>query len=477
MRRRRSGSGPLGELAGSPILVGAVAVLVAVVGVFLSYNANEGLPFVPTYAVKVDVPDAAELVAGDEVRIGGARVGQVKTIEAMPARGARKPYAKLELALDVNQGPLPSDSTVQVRPRSILGSKYLALMPGRAKRTIPEDGTLPLARAVPVVELDEALNVFDRDTTEGLRNTLRGLGDAFAGRGASFNEVIASTRRLLPPTQRLLAVLIAPGTDLPGFISGAAAATAALAPVASTLGDLVDHAAVTLAALDAAGNAVGDTLEELPPTETVGTRALERSGPVLADAAAIARALQPAAPLLPGASAKLAASLEAATPVLRNTTGKTLGAALSGFNRFVSSPAALGSARKLRSGAALLLPLLRYLEPVQLTCNVFGTWGRNLASAGSEGDANGTWLRFIPVTGSNEIFQDATPDPNLHLNFYPNEDGTECESGNEVYTPGQHIGNPPGKQSQAAETTLPPPGVADLARKAGLLVPVPEEVR
>jgi hypothetical protein len=234
---------------------------------------------------------------------------------------------------------------------------------------------------------------------------------------------------------------------------------------------------VTLAALDAAGNALGQTIEQLPPTEAVGTRALTRSAPVLADAAAIARALRPAAPLLPGASAKLAASLEAATPVLRNTTGKTLGAALAGFDRFVSSPAPLGSARKLRAASATLLPLLRFLEPVQLTCNVFGTWGRNLASVGSEGDANGTWLRFVPIVGSNQIFQSATPDPDRHLNFYPNEDGTECESGNEVYTPGQKVGNPPGKQGTAHETTSQPPGVADLARGAGLMVSAPEEVR
>ena len=112
MRRRRS-TGPFGELAGSPVLVGAVAVLITVVGVFLSYNANQGLPFVPSYSVKVEVPDAAEMVAGDEVRVGGARVGRVTSIEAMPARGKRPPYAQLELGLDVNQGPLPSDSQVQ----------------------------------------------------------------------------------------------------------------------------------------------------------------------------------------------------------------------------------------------------------------------------------------------------------------------------------------------------------------------------
>jgi hypothetical protein len=81
------------------------------------------------------------------------------------------------------------------------------------------------------------------------------------------------------------------------------------------------------------------------------------------------------------------------------------------------------------------------------------------------------------VTGTNQAFQSKKPAPDLHLNFYPNEDATECESGNETYGPGQHIGNPPGKQGTAHEETTPPPGVPALARRAGLLVPAPEDVK
>ena len=48
------------------MLIGAVTVFVAVVLVFLAYNANSGLPFVPTYDLKVRVPNAAGLVKGHE---------------------------------------------------------------------------------------------------------------------------------------------------------------------------------------------------------------------------------------------------------------------------------------------------------------------------------------------------------------------------------------------------------------------------
>ena len=62
-------------IAGNPVLIGAATILVVLVAVFLAYNANQGLPFVPTYSLKAEVPSAAALVRGNEVRIGGSRVG------------------------------------------------------------------------------------------------------------------------------------------------------------------------------------------------------------------------------------------------------------------------------------------------------------------------------------------------------------------------------------------------------------------
>src|SRR5262249_3113416 len=80
-RRRSMRRGRVGTLAASPTLVGAVTVLVVVVAVFLSYQANQGLPFVPTYKLSAQLPNAETLVPGNEVRIGGQRVGQIKSVE------------------------------------------------------------------------------------------------------------------------------------------------------------------------------------------------------------------------------------------------------------------------------------------------------------------------------------------------------------------------------------------------------------
>ena len=66
----------------NPVLIGAVTVLVLLVAVFLAYNANEGLPFVPTRELKVDIANGSELVAGNDVREGGYLIGIVSATEA-----------------------------------------------------------------------------------------------------------------------------------------------------------------------------------------------------------------------------------------------------------------------------------------------------------------------------------------------------------------------------------------------------------
>ena len=69
-----------GSLAGSPLLIGAITTLIVVVAVFLSYNANNGLPFVPTYNIKVELPETSGLQKANEVRIAGTRVGIVSSL-------------------------------------------------------------------------------------------------------------------------------------------------------------------------------------------------------------------------------------------------------------------------------------------------------------------------------------------------------------------------------------------------------------
>ena len=124
--------GAVSALAASPTMVGAVTVLIVVVAVFLAYNANQGLPFVPTYRISVDLPNANALVPGNEVRVGGVRVGVVEAIRPIPQDDGTA-IARLDLKLDPDVDPLPDDTTMIVRSRSALGLKYLELDPGTSE--------------------------------------------------------------------------------------------------------------------------------------------------------------------------------------------------------------------------------------------------------------------------------------------------------------------------------------------------------
>ncbi|HMJ02660.1 MAG TPA: MlaD family protein, partial [Conexibacter sp.] len=102
------------SVAANPVLIGAATVLVVIVAVFLAYNANNGLPFVPTYQLWMQVPDASALVTGNEVRIGGDRVGIIDKIEPKTHSDGGV-TARLHVKLQTDVKPLPRDSTVIVR--------------------------------------------------------------------------------------------------------------------------------------------------------------------------------------------------------------------------------------------------------------------------------------------------------------------------------------------------------------------------
>jgi virulence factor Mce-like protein len=438
------------SIVGSPILIGAITVLVTVVAVFLSYNANEGLPFIPTYDVNALVPDAAGLVEGNEVRIGGKRVGVVSAIAAQPTRTGT--VAKLALKLDKTTQPLYSGARVAVRARSALGLKYVELTPNHAGRPLSPGQSLSLAAATPAVDLDQVLNALDQKTRRSLQLAVAGLGDGVAGRGTDLNDAIASFPPLLEHGRRVAANLADPRTNLSGLVRGAARATGELAPVAPQLGSLVRASSTTAGALASVDGDVRRVLEGLPPTLDNATRTLAVAQPVLSDARGLIHDIQPGARVLAPAAAKLHAAVSTGIPVVRRAVALSdrLRASLAALDVLASDPFTRGSLDRLLPVVNTALPVLRFVAPMQTVCNYLGHWAENTSSSISEGDASGTWFRTLVIANTDEFRAQAKPSPGLHFNPYGNTAAPgqthECETGNEPYLPGQRIGHVPGNQ-------------------------------
>ncbi len=438
-------------------VMGVAIVAIAAVLMYISYTAQNGLPWQQSYSVRIAVPDAGKLIKNTEVRVGGARVGQVLAIEAVPRRGKVPPHAVLDVELTEDVAPLPADTTAEVRLASVLGGKFVELVPGQSRRTIPENGTLGLANARSGVEIEDALAVFDPEGRAALRRTIGALGEALAGRGEAINETIATTAPLMPPLQRVLAMLSARDTRLGEFVRGAAAATTALAPLAPELAQLVGHSSDTLGALDRAGDSLGEGIERFPPAAGATQSALRTLGPVLDDTAAISRDLQPAAEVLGPTSRRLSSTARTAIRVDPKvaTLARPVDNALGAVGVFSRNPASrtaldlLGSTDLATFGSSAFVGLGAILQTTweaERSCRVATTWVARLVDLTRDGNSGGNWLRMAGVFEPDEMLARATPSPNLHANPYPNANATECEAGNEGYGPGQQIGNPPGIQ-------------------------------
>ena len=447
------------SIVGSPALIGAVTVLVTVMAVFLSYNANEGLPFVPTYKVSARVPNAQGLIPGNEVRIGGLRVGVVDDIKAEETE--KRPIARLDLKLDKTAEPIYTGARVTVRPRSPLGLKYVEIVPNERGRALGEGDSLSLAQARPTVDLDQVLTALDQRTRRALQVGVAGLGTGFAGRGEDVNAAIDAFPPLLRRATSVSENLADPRTGLAGLVSGAERVAGQLAPVAPQLGSLIVSSNTTAGALADVTPDIQRVLEDLPPLEAEATSTLAIARPVLRDARALVHDLRPGTRVLAPAATRLHAAIQTGIPVLRRALGLSdrLRDTLAELDALARDPATRSVVGRLLDTARVGLPYLRHVAPMQTVCNYLGLWTRNVTSTISEGDASGTWFRTLVIAAPDEAQARAEPSPNLHANPYGNSAAPgqerECEVGNEPYREGRQIGTVPGNQGTATERTGP----------------------
>jgi ABC-type transporter Mla subunit MlaD len=450
--------GGIQGVASSPILVGAVTILVVIVAVFLAYNANNGLPFVSTYNLKVKVPNADALVKGNEIRIGGVRVGVVKSVTPVQEADGRV-AAELKLSLDKSAEPLPVDSTVTIRPKSALGLKFLQVTPGDSSEGFEAGETIPLAAYSPEpVDIDEFFDMFDEPTRKAIRQNQAGFGNALAGRGPQLNEGIGALRRLAVSAGPVLRTLVAPSTDFDGFWRALEDLSATVAPVAETQASLFVALDRTFAAFARVSRPyIQETIEKGPRTLDAVNADLPAVRPFFRSSARFFTALKPGAKAIGETSPIIAEALHAGVPVLNASPvlNAQLQPTAEALLDFQNAPGVFNGFDLLIDTNNLLNPALRFIAPSQTTCNYVTLAFRNLANANSQGNDNGKWLNFItyePPEGPNAESGPASAPANgparnnhLHFNPFPNTSapgqpqGQGCEGGNEKYVAGKTV--------------------------------------
>jgi virulence factor Mce-like protein len=393
------------SIVASPVLVGAVTTLIVIVSVFLAYHANKGLPFVPTYDLSVRLPNGSNLVPGNEVRIGGFRVGVIDTIKPATQliHGRSTPIAVANMKLDKTVEPIAVDSTVIVRARSALGLKYIQITPGHSKQTYKAGGTIPLAKTTLPVEFDDFLNTFNLQTRLNSRLALTGYGDAFAGRGSDLNTAIQALNPFFTFLRPVMANLNNPSTRLKDFFKNIGAVSAQVAPVARVQARLFTEMADTFQAISSCPGCLQQTIEKNPPTLDTAITSFRVQRPFLADFTDLSRRLQPFANVLPTALPRINAALAAGTRVLPQTVtlNRNTEKVFRALDDLVQDPSTDLALNDLRDTLGVLKPLINYVAPFQTVCSYTTTFFTGLGQHQSEGVQRGTAERVLLKSDNN----------------------------------------------------------------------------
>ena len=458
-RRRNS-------LAASPLLIGALTVLIAVVAVYVSYGANNGLPFTPTYDIKAALPEASGLEKGNQVRLFGRRIGIVSGIVPHQDPHTGKITAIVSLKLEKHAGPLPADTTMEVESVSTIGLKYLELKHGHSPRTIPAGATIPVSHAREPVEIQGFFNMFDKSTRIAIQQNTNAFGDGFAGRGIGLNNTIHTLRPLAANSVPVLHNLASPQTGFGQLFVALDKIANQVAPVAETQASLFRELATFFTAFAAASPSLERTIEGGPAALHQAIHSLPAEEPFIAKATEFIRLLRPSAKILTTVAAPLGHAFAVGAVNLRaaSALNAQLASSLQALELFSKNPLVLVGFEELTRTAELGTPLFAGLAPAQTNCNYITLAFRNLANSLSESIGNGTVARVVPILAPSGVNNEGLPasapangtsndenvtthtkieDNHLHYNPYPYVGGPgqplECEAGNTQYALGKTV--------------------------------------
>jgi virulence factor Mce-like protein len=380
----------------NPVLVGAVTVLVVIVAVFLSYNANNGLPFVPTTSLKVRFANGQNLVKGNEIRSGGFRVGVVEDMKPVQLSAGRA-GAELDLKLDKSIGQIPEDSRWRIRPRSALGLKYLELTEGHSKKAFRDGDTVGLERTEVNVDLDDVFKMFDAKTRAASQQNLQGFGDAFAGRGAAVGRTVEEAPRLFGHLEPVARNLSDPATQLPTFFKELGDAARIIAPISKTNSRLFTTMADTWEAVGRDPEALRQFISKQPATLDAGISSFRVQRPFLADLTAFSHDFSGATHELRGALPDINPALETGTRIQRRVPelNKKLEGTFAAIKELTSAPSTNAAIRALTATVTTLNPQLRFYGPYVTVCNAPNYFFTYLAEHFSEADSTGEGQRAL----------------------------------------------------------------------------------
>lgn len=319
----------------------AIALVLVAVPLLLVFGigANDGGG--SGYKVRA-IFDFVRAVPGEDVKVAGAKVGKIESLNVTPDN-------KAAVVLAINKSgfsPFHTDAHCTIRPQSLIGETFADCQPGSANapelRTIPDgqpgagQHLLTVQHTSSPVDIDEINDIMREPTRERLAILINEFGTALAGRGKDLNAAIHRANPALRDTDKVLAILASQNR---------------------TLGDLAKNSDQVLGPLAARRQQVADFIVQANKTAQATA---ERRADISAGIQRFPAFLRQLRPTL----ADLSSLADQMTPVISD-----LGQAAPGLNRFIEqlgpfSKASIPAIKSLGEATDVGTPALIAARPI-----------------------------------------------------------------------------------------------------------------
>jgi phospholipid/cholesterol/gamma-HCH transport system substrate-binding protein len=246
-------------VAGRLAAIGVVVVAIVVVAVLLFAKGGK------KYEIEAYFINAAQLVKGDLVQIGGTKAGTVKDITLTP-----NGHARVLMEIETDFAPLREGTQATVRQASLSGiaNRYvdLTMPPGddTNTKTLPSGGKIDINDTTTAVDLDQVFNTIDRRTRESLQDFFRYSAVQFRGKEKQQQLVYKYLNPALSTSSRLFNELDRDEPRLERFLVDSSRLVSALAEKRDDLTSLVSNLNTTFRAIGNQRQALADSIGLLP---------------------------------------------------------------------------------------------------------------------------------------------------------------------------------------------------------------------
>ncbi len=242
-------------------IVALVALLAVIVAVVLVVTGGTR-----PYEVTADFTNASQLVGGEVVTIGGAKVGKVSKIEL-----ADNGDALITFSVDDQFAPLARGTVAQIRSFSLSGvaNRQIELqLPPESPdaETIPDQGIMDNSETISEVDLDQVFNTLNSKTVADFKKTIKGFAISQSGDAAKqANEGFKYLNPFLSTSRRTFSELTRDSRSLEQLIVDGSQLSGALASRRGDISSLIGNLDQMMSAIARQKTSLTSALAKLPP--------------------------------------------------------------------------------------------------------------------------------------------------------------------------------------------------------------------